>query len=318
MPVPNRVVGLSADPSFKSILSVSNRKDLSPKLGTELGNLQLKDLSDQQIEDLAAFVAHRGVVFFRNQDLSDVEQVDFARRMGDVEEHGMEEGPLPGLIPIHADAESKAISGERWHSDMCQETIPPAYSILMMNVIPPAGGDTLYANMYAAYDKLSPRMKQLLDGLTATNRRSTLGLPPDVAAKEIVSDHPIVRTHPITKYRALYANPAFTTHINELTISESKDILSFLEHHVDKGAEFQIRFSWEPNSVAIWDNRAVQHQAVWDYWPNVRTGRRIVVAGTKPYYDEASTTQSAALDNNMIAPKWNRKREDDQLFFDSS
>ncbi|RFU35951.1 hypothetical protein B7463_g418, partial [Scytalidium lignicola] len=300
------VTGLKADPSFSRLFSTGTHKDLTPKLGTEFRNIQLSQLTDDQIEDLAAFISTRGVVVFRDQNLSEKEQVAFGQRLGELQEHVHSYGKHPALIPIHVDKNSKLAAGEVWHSDMSEEPFPPAFSILYMEKVPLSGGDTLYANMYAAYDKLSPAMKEVFNGKTAITRRKTSILRPEKVARDTVCSHPIVRTHPVTGWQIIFANAPCTTHIEGMTELESKALLDFLAQHIEKGSEFQIRLHWEARSVAIWDNRAVQHQAVWDYWPHERSGRRVVVIGNTPFYDPEGTTQSAALQGDAVNPKWNR------------
>jgi len=304
-----RVAGVGADPSFTNLLANAKRTDLSPKLGTELANIQLAQLTDDQVEELALFISQRGCVFFRDQELSEDKQVELGKRFGGVADHVHATGTHPSLIKLYADEHSKTVSGEAWHSDMCEETIPPAFSILLIEKTPPSGGDTMFANMYAAYDKLSPHMKKSLSGLTAQNRRPTSSLRPEKIDRSQINTHPLIRTHPVTGWQMLFANPAFTTYIPGMTVPESQAILNFLEAHVDKGSEFQIRFHWRPNSVAIWDNRAVQHQAVWDYWPHVRQGRRVAVQGDKPFYDEKGVSQTEALFGEKMQPSWKRLQD---------
>jgi alpha-ketoglutarate-dependent taurine dioxygenase len=307
-----RTVGLNADPQFSRLLDNANRKDLSPNLGTELRNVQLKGLSDDQIEDLAAFVPTRGVVVFRDQQISLDEHLKFAERLGDLQEtnHPFSKGMHPAVLPIAADKDSKFAPGEAWHSDMCEEPYPPAYSILYMEKVPPSGGDTLYANMYAAYDKLSPPMKKFLEGKTAITRRGTRKYRGNLEqGRHTACSHPVIRTHPVTGWQMLFTNEPCSVHLDGHSALESEHILRFLAQHIEKSAEFQIRLHWEPNSVAIWDNRAVQHQAIWDYWPAERRGRRVAVMGSKPYYDPNGRSQ-AKEKGESEAPKLLRHAEE--------
>ena len=301
------MTGLNADPSFLRLLAQASRKDLSPKLGSELTNIQLASLTDEQVEDLAGFIAQRGVVFFRDQSLSEDEHVAFASKLGPLKNHVRAKGKYPSLSDVKVDEKSKTAPGETWHSDLCEEALPPSFSILYMEKTPTSGGDTLFANMYAAYDKLSPRMKHVFDGMTASNRRLKTTLKKEVVARDEVSSHPVIRTHPVTGWQMIFANAVFTTHIDGLSMQESSVLLRFLREHIEQGVEFQIRFRWEPSSVAIWDNRAVQHHAVWDYWPESRVGRRVAVEGTKPYFEPKATTQTAAF--GRVPPNWQRSFE---------
>jgi taurine dioxygenase len=160
--------------------------------------------------------------------------------------------------------------------------------------LPPAGcsaspSGTLFASQSAAYDALTPAFKTFLDGLTATHsgdrsyRRTNRLLGIDDRDRVFpTAVHPVVRTHPVTRRKALFVNGNFTLHINELSAEESRAVLDFLYAHSTKPA-FQVRFSWQAHSIAFWDNRAVQHIAMWDYFPQVRSGYRVTIKGDRPY-----------------------------------
>jgi taurine dioxygenase len=154
-----------------------------------------------------------------------------------------------------------------------------------MKEIPPVGGDTLFASMYAAYEALSDRMKEYLHGLVAVHDGNHVykGLYQGVADKPSypMAKHPIVRTHPETGRLSLFVNRSFTTHIVGIPKDESDAILGYLFDHVEH-PNFQTRFVWEENSVAFWDNRSAQHRAIWDYWPHRRYGHRVTVKGDTP------------------------------------
>lgn len=161
---------------------------------------------------------------------------------------------------------------------------PPLGSILHLHEVPPHGGDTLFANMYAAYDALSEPIRNLLDGLTARHESDYAGYYGDHPPQRDYprASHPVVRTHPVTGRRALYVNAGFTRRIEGLRRSESTALLDFLFEHV-KNPAFQCRFRWEPHSLAMWDNRCV-HMAVWDYHPETRSGLRVTVKGDRPFH----------------------------------
>jgi taurine dioxygenase len=187
---------------------------------------------------------------------------------------------------IHADKDSFRANGEGWHSDVSCDSEPPMGSILYIRKCPPRGGDTLFANMYAAYEALSDRMKQYLEGLTARHdgehyrgQYKNFGIQDKESYPS--ADHPVVRTHPVTGRKALYVNKGFTRYINGLPRDESDGILRYLYEHMANPL-FQCRFRWRENSIAFWDNRCVQHHAMWDYWPHTRSGNRVTVKGTKP------------------------------------
>lgn len=161
-------------------------------------------------------------------------------------------------------------------------------SILHIRQCPPKGGDTLFANMYAAYEALSDRMKGYLDGLTAFHDGEHVyrGTYSNFGVKDKPkyprAEHPVVRTHPVTGRKLLFVNRAFTTRIQGVPRDESAAILEYLYTHAANPL-FQCRFRWEPESIAFWDNRCAQHHAMWDYWPHTRSGARVTVKGDKPF-----------------------------------
>jgi taurine dioxygenase len=165
-------------------------------------------------------------------------------------------------------------------------------------MLPPVGGDTLFASMYAAYETLSPTLQEFLAGLTATHESEHLyrgryaerGVD-DTGKVYPSAEHPVVRTHPESGRQALYVNPSFTTRINGLSIAESKALLEFLYSHQQR-PEFQVRFRWTENAIALWDNRCTQHFALWDYWPHERKGHRVTIKGERPFYRPSPPVQS--------------------------
>ena len=160
-------------------------------------------------------------------------------------------------------------------------------SILHIQTCPPKGGDTLFANMYAAYDALSDRMKTYLDGMTALHdgeevyrgTYANLGVADKPSYPQ--AEHPVVRTHPVTGKKCLYINRGFTRRLNGVPGDESAGVLRYLFEHMENPL-FQCRFRWSENAVAFWDNRCAQHRAMWDYWPHTRAGHRVTVAGDRP------------------------------------
>ena len=263
---------------------------LTPHIGAELAGVDLRQPSDRQIQEIrAALLAHQ-VIFFRDQAFDLESQKAFGRRFGELHVHPGVPGPAghPEVMPVRTDAKSTYIAGESWHSDVSCDAEPPMGSILYLKIVPPVGGDTLFASMYAAYDALSERMKAHLEGLTATHdgepyyrgRYKDKGVD-DRGKLYPRAVHPVVRTHPETGRKALYVNRMFTTHINDLSREEGEAILGFLIAHCAK-PEFQVRFRWRENSVAFWDNRCVQHLALWDYYPQTRSGFRVTIKGDKP------------------------------------
>ncbi len=259
----------------------------TPHVGAEIGGVDLtKPLSDSQRAQVHdAFLKH-GVVFFREQDIGFEDQMRLAGYFGHVHIHVGGEGtaskPAPGFAAIraqHFDKNSKRISGEVWHSDQSCADIPPDGSILIQKILPPdGGGDTLFASAYAAYEALSPAMKAFLETLTAEHDGAKLF---DKAGTTVYPKavHPVVTTHPETGRKLLFVNAGFTTRVVELARDESDALLKHLFDHIAK-PHWQMRFRWRPNSIAFWDNRCTQHFAIWDYWPNVRSGYRVQFEGT--------------------------------------
>jgi taurine dioxygenase len=265
---------------------------VTPRIGAEIGGIDLTAaLSNRQVEELHSALAEYQVLFFRDQKLTLDQQKALGRHFGELHIHPNTPGPEghPEILPIHADANSKRIAGENWHSDVSCDIEPPLGSILYLHTVPPSGGDTIFASQSAAYDALSPAMQTFLGGLTATHsgdhvyRRTNRLLGIDDSGKKFPEAvHPVVRTHPATGRKGLFVNGGFTVRINELTEAESRAVLEFLYAHSTKPA-FQVRFKWQPHSVAFWDNRVVQHIAMWDYFPQVRSGYRVTVKGDRPY-----------------------------------
>jgi len=267
-------------------------RPLTPALGAEISDIDLTaTLSNRQADDLHAALAAHQVLFFRDQKIDLEQQKRLGRHFGELHIHPNTPGPAghPEILPIHADGQSKRANGENWHSDVSCDEEPPLGSILHLHTVPPVGGDTIFASQTAAYDALTPAFQAFLAGLTATHsgdqsyRRTNKLLGIDDSRRVFPQAvHPVVRTHPVTGRKALFVNENFTMHINELSPAESTAVLAFLYAHGTKPA-FQVRFSWQPNSIAFWDNRAVQHIAMWDYFPQVRSGNRVTIKGDRPF-----------------------------------
>lgn len=262
---------------------------ITPKLGAELTDTVLLDLSDDGVRALQQIAAERGVVVVRNQVMSVEDQAAFAHRLGPITTYPTAKpGMPPELLVIHADERSKWVAGEGWHSDISSELNPPSISMLRMEIVPPSGGDTLFCDMYQAFEALSPTMQEILLRLTARHdpKGHYLYLSGKVALRDLPSQvHPVVRTHPLTQRRALFVNQGFVGKIVELSDRESEALLNMLYEHIASGVQFQCRVRWEPNTVVFWDNRCVQHHAVWDYYPSVRHGYRATAIGETPYLD---------------------------------
>ena len=268
-------------------------KKLSPVIGAEIHGVDLsKDLGNQQFQEIHDALMENLVIFFRDQKLTVDQHKDFGRRFGKLHIHPnapQEIKEHPEILVIKADENSKHVAGENWHSDVSCDIEPPLGSILYMHTVPPdGGGDTMFANMYRAYDSLSEPIKQMLTGMTAIHdsgkAHSYRAKATDRADKAFPrAEHPVIRTHPVTGRKGLYVNRGFTTRIVQLKPDESAGLLEMLYRHVET-PEFMCRFQWRANSIAFWDNRSAQHHALFDYFPNKRYGHRVTVCGDKPFY----------------------------------
>lgn len=259
----------------------------TPAVGAYVAGCSLADMDDETFAEVHRALLEHCVLFFRDQDMSLEEHIAFGSRFGELDVHpaaGNGTGH-PEILVIHADENSSRANGEGWHSDVSCLAEPPMGSILHIHEVPPTGGDTMFASMYAAYDALSERMKGYLDGLLAVHSGEHVyrGTYEGVADKDSYprAAHPIVRTHPETGRKCLFVNRAFTTHIQGVPRDESDAILRYLYEHIEH-PNFQVRFAWQPRSVAFWDNRCAQHRAIWDYWPHRRHGFRVTVKGDAP------------------------------------
>ena len=264
----------------------------APALGAEVRGVDLADgLDERTYREVRQALLRYQVLFFKEQsEIPARTQVEIGKMFGQLHMHPAAP-QMPGhpeIFVIHAHKDSKVANGEFWHSDVSCDEVPPLGTILQLHVLPDVGGDTLFANMYAAYEALSDALKGMLSELTARHesehvyrgRYSDRGVE-DRGRIYPQADHPVVRTHPETGRKALYVNRTFTTRINELSEPESKAILACLFDHCEH-VDFQIRYRWERNDVAFWDNRCTMHRAIWDYWPGERKGRRVTIEGDRP------------------------------------
>jgi len=264
-------------------------------LGAEVSGVDLSGpLDDATVAAIRRAWLEHGVIFFRDQDLPPTAFLAFAQRFGEPIEYPFVKGlpEAPEIIPVLKQADERVNFGGIWHSDTAYLDIPPMASMLIARDVPPAGGDTLFASMYLAYEALSDGMKRLLEGLRGINSSASADVSKTRedrmkdsaradARQEYVATHPIVRTHPETGRKALYVNVAHTVGIEGLTRDESAPLLCYLYQHQIK-PEFTCRFRWRPRSIAFWDNRCVQHNAVNDYQGHRRLMHRVTLAGDKP------------------------------------
>ncbi len=260
---------------------------VTPNIGGLVEGIDLTEpLDAPAVEDLHGALMEHQVLFFRDQELTHEDQKALGEHFGklhiSVGGDGTNSKQLqdyPEVRALHFDENSKSVSGnEAWHTDQsCMET-PPMGTILYIHTVPPAGGgDTMFASMYAAYEALSPAMKRYLEGMTAVHDGS--GAFSRTATNQLpVTEQPMIAKHPVTGRKLLYVNPTFTSHVCGVSKAESDAILGFLYRHCEH-PNFQVRFRWEPHSVAFWDNRCTHHFAIWDYHPHTRSGYRIQIKG---------------------------------------
>ena len=267
-------------------------RPFAPNLGAEVFGITLADgVSAREFDAIRkAFLEHR-VLFFRDQtEIPPERHIEFGRMFGDLHAHPAAPGMAghPEIFEIHAHRDSKVANGEFWHSDVSCDEVPPLGTMLQLHILPPCGGDTMFSDMYAAWESLSAPLQGLLQELTATHqsehvypgRYADRGQDDDtISCPSAV--HPVVRTHPDTGRQALFVNRTFTTRINELSEPESRRVLDLLFEHCEQ-IEYQIRFRWARNDMAFWDNRCCMHRAIWDYWPAERKGRRVTIKGDRP------------------------------------
>jgi taurine dioxygenase len=240
----------------------------------------------------AALIEHK-VLVLRNQPLTTAEHVAVSRLFGELEVHPMRpQGEFPEILVLDNHKDNPVLSTDVWHSDTTFRKNPTKYTILRCQIIPRVGGDTLWADMTAAYDGLSAPFRAMLDGLTAVhdfkNFRGLFSKSPEDQARlarmeEMFPNpsHPVIRTHPVSGRKAIYVNPQFTLHIEKLHPQESRAVLDVLFAQAQV-PEYQFRLRWEPDTIVFWDNRSTQHYAANDYYPQRRRMERTAVVGDVP------------------------------------
>jgi len=274
---------------------VIEARKVSGALGAEISGVDLsRPLAREEIGAIRRLWLEHLVIFFRHQDLKEHQYMAFAGQFGEPVEYPFVKGldGYPKIIEVKKLEHERAAFGAIWHSDTAYLGRPPMASMLLARELPPHGGDTLFANMYLAFDSLSSGLKELLQGLKAVNSSAKADVTKtredrirdagtEEAKKEYAAEHPVVRIHPETGRKALYVNPAHTVRFAGWTEEESAPLLRFLFDFQVK-PEFTCRFSWQPGSIALWDNRCAQHNPVNDYHGYRRVMHRITLAGDAP------------------------------------
>jgi taurine dioxygenase len=260
-------------------------RGLTPVIGAEVTGLDLsRELTEEQLAELrTAFLDHH-VLVFRDQDITAEDHKRLAASFGELRpvnpppEHGD-----PYVLEVATTAEAVNVFGNGWHADGTADAEPSLGSMLHITRLPEpgSGGDTLFANMHLAYDMLSPKMKELLSGLTAVHDGAHAFRGHKIPAnyEPPVSEHPVVVRHPETDRPLLYVNPAYTSHIPQLSADESRAVLDLLFSFVPNRPMLACRVRWAPNTLVFWDNRCVQHHATYDYYPHTRYGTRVAING---------------------------------------
>lgn len=271
-------------------------RPLSPACGAEVTGIDLRRLGEAEFQALRrAWLEADGVLVVRGQELTPEEHVAFSRRFGELERFegaAVARYRLPGVPEIYR-VSNKVVNGEPagredagtyWHSDASWQEKPLSASLLHALEIPPYGGDTLFANMYLAYESLSEGMKELLEGLVALHESHVpdqgYGADPEDYV-DVSHEHPVVRTHPETGRKLLFVNRTYTTRFRNMTADESRPLLDWLFQHCVK-AEHVLRLTWAPGSLAFWDNRCTQHLPMNDYHGHRREMHRVAVLDEPP------------------------------------
>ncbi len=265
---------------------------LTPSIGALISGISLNNLSKGDVEQLYHALIKHQVIFFRNQELSPESHMNLAESLGEIDPGHPVYPHVEGyqsIVLLKNDANNKPDTND-WHKDLTFKPNPPFASILHGIKVPNVGGDTLWASMSAAYDQLSEGWKNQLENLEAIHDMGTFrndyykegGVDSVNSALKNVGSavHKVIETHPISGLKYLNVNQAFTRNIVNENQGPSDQILQFLFQHINK-PEFQVRFHWEDNSVAIWDNRITQHYAICDYLPKLRHMQRITVINDK-------------------------------------
>lgn len=290
---------------------------VNSKIGTEVIGVDLSTLDETQKNELALLIARRVVVVFRNQEeLTPKKQIALGEYFGTLHVNANTPVPKgaiedPELLPlhvVHADVKRKPNfnSNSFWHSDVSYEKQPASYTSLKLFQVPSTGGDTLFSSSYGLYDALSPGFRAYLETLKLAHTSTEQGeniksLGFSIRRDHITSIHPLVRTHPVTGWKYIFANKGFSRDIVGIPKSESDAILSYLYKLNSTLHENIFRAKWNPNDVVLWDNRTSTHSAVYDFYPETRHGIRVTTQGEVPYFDPSGKSQQEEIDAEIAA-----------------
>jgi taurine dioxygenase len=272
-----------------------NVEPIGGALGAEIGDVDLAvDIGATTVAEIRRALLDHLVIFFRGQSLTPAQLIAFAHRFGTLSRYPFVAGLAdhPEIIEVAKREHERVNFGGVWHSDTTYLDAPPMGSMLLAREVPAAGGDTLFANMYLAYETLSDGMRRLIDRLRAVNSSAKADVtrtredsirtsPSDQAREHFRAVHPVVRAHPETGRKALYVNTAHTVGFEGMSEAESAPLLEFPFRHRVR-PEFTCRFRWTPGALAFWDNRATQHNPINDYHGHRRIMHRVTLAGDRP------------------------------------
>lgn len=264
---------------------------ITPKLGAEVAGVDLANLDADDIAELRDLFRKHLVLVFRDQHMDRNQHKAFGRLFGTLQTHpaktNLGRPGDPEIFDINITAKTRVANGEVWHSDLSCEPVPPKASALYITEVPPSGGgDTLFANMHEAYRCLAPVTQKFLLSLNAfhSGAKDLKAYGVELKPGQTYPDatHPVITAHEDTGEPVLFVNEAFTDHIVELRRSESDALLHMLYRHIEANTRMHCRVQWQRNTVVLWDNRAVHHHAVWDYYPETRRGERVTVKCDAP------------------------------------
>ncbi len=271
-------------------------RPLTPAIGAEVRGFDMRNLDDESMRRIEEALYQHLVLFFRDQDVTPEQHLEFARWFGPLDNEYKTGHPDHPDLHVLDESQPVGHGTNDWHTDTSGKATPARIAVLRAVQIPPFGGDTCWSSMEAALERISPPLRTFLEGLTAlhdptrpiehamNSGRTPMAQLVEARGRLEPVEHPVVIRHPVTGRPCLYVNHNYTTRIRQLTREESDSLLRFLFDHVAR-PDFQVRFRWERNSVAVWDLRATQHYAVADYAGHQRIMHRVSVAGDRPSAD---------------------------------
>lgn len=287
-------VNVAPEPALAGAAAPFQVERLGVKLGAEISGVDLREpLPPATLHAFEAALIEHKVIMLRDQHLTTAQHVALSRQFGDLEVHPMRpQGEFPEILVLDNHKDNPVLSTDVWHSDTTFRQNPTKYTILRCQIMPKLGGDTLWANMEAAFEGLSQPFKTMIEGMRAVHdfqnfRVLFKNTDEDKAKLRKMEDlfpnpsHPVVRTHPVTKRKCIYVNPQFTVRIEGLKAAESRAILDVLFAQAQV-PEYQFRLRWAPGTIVFWDNRSTQHYAANDYYPERRRMERTAVVGDVP------------------------------------